>query len=241
MSRRVGSGRGSVALNRALSKLGILSRARATDAIRRGRVRVNGRVIVDPAHQVVPERVRIMLDDEVQRRVTWRTILFNKPRGVVTTRRDPEGRKTVYDVLGQAGQGLVAVGRLDLASSGLLLLTSDTRLAHWIASPANAIPRVYLVTVRGEVTRDRVARMGGVTIRKASRRETHLIVELRQGHNREIRRMFESIGREVTRLKRVGFGGFELGDLRPGAWREVTPAVIRAFFPRAVIQSLPGR
>src|SRR5262245_36404892 len=110
-----------VALNRALSKLGILSRTQATAAIRAGRVRIDGRVVNDPAHLIVPERARITVDGEVRARRRWRTILCHKPRGVVTTRRDPEGRRTIYDVLGDAAQGLIAVGRLDLATTGVLL------------------------------------------------------------------------------------------------------------------------
>jgi 23S rRNA pseudouridine2605 synthase len=216
-------------LNRALSKLGLLSRAQATDAIRVGRVRVNGHVVTDPRHPVVPERVRLAIDDASQARAAWRTLLFHKPRGVVTTARDPDGRRTIYDVLGDAGEGLIAAGRLDLASSGLLLLTNDTQFAHWITDPANAIPRVYVVTVAGEMTRQ----LPGVTVRKRSTRETHLVVELRQGRNREIRNLFESIGHEVTRLKRVRFGGLELGELRPGRWRELTPSEVRAAFPGA--------
>ena len=121
-----------VPLNRALSKLGILSRAQASDAIRAGRVRVNGRLVRDPASLVVPESARIELDAHRAERSRWRTILFHKPRGVLTTRHDPEGRPTIYDALGDAGRGLVPVGRLDRATSGLLLLTSDTRLADRI-------------------------------------------------------------------------------------------------------------
>ena len=221
-----------VPLNRALSKLGILSRARATESIRAGRVRVDGRVIKNPAHLVVPERVRIAIDGEPQTRAAWRTILFHKPRGVVTTRRDPQGRQTVYDVLGETARGLNAVGRLDLATSGLLLLTSDTQLANWLTDPANAVPRVYVVTVRGEVTADEAERLPAarVVLRKASKRESHLIVELRSGKNREVRRMFEAIGREVTRLKRVRFGGLEIGDLEPGSWRELTRDEVRDAF-----------
>jgi len=228
-----GSRRSHVALARALSKLGILSRAQATDAIRAGRVRVDGRIVRDPAQRVVPERAVLAVDDEPRTRAAWRTILFHKPRGVVTTRDDPEGRRTIYDVLGRDAHGLIAVGRLDLASTGLLLLTTDTQFANWLSDPANAVPRVYIVTVRGTVTPEEAAALPAprVEVRKASRRESHLVVELRQGKNREIRRMFEAIGHEVTRLKRVSFGGLELNDLEPGQWREVTRAEIREAFP----------
>jgi 23S rRNA pseudouridine2605 synthase len=220
-------------LNRALSKLGILSRAQATDAITRGRVRVDGRIVTNPRQPVVPERVRIAIDEVTERRAAWRTILVHKPRGVLTTRRDPEGRPTIYDVLGDAATNLIAIGRLDFATSGLLLLTSDTRLADWMTDPANGVSRIYVVTVRGDVTPEQIADIGGVTIRKRSKRETHLVVELRRGRNREVRRMFEALGREVTRLKRVRVGGLELGDLEPGEWRQLTRAEIRAAFPNA--------
>jgi len=215
-------------LNRALSKLGILSRAQATAAIRAGRVRVDGRILTDPLHPVVPERVRIAIDEAPRARSVWRTLVFHKPRGVVTTRTDPEGRPTIYDILGDAGRGLVAAGRLDLATSGLLVMTSDTQLANWITDPVNQIPRVYVVVVRGELT----TALPGVTIRKRSKRETHVIVELRQGRNREIRNVFASLGHEVTRLKRVRFGGLEIGDLPPGEWRALTRSEVRAAFPR---------
>src|SRR4051794_28720133 len=107
------AGRGP--LSRAPSKLGVLSRSQAVDAIRAGRVAVNGRLVRDPAHLVVPERATVSIDGTTRTRSPWRTLLFHKPRGVVTTRRDPQGRRTVFDVLGDAGRGLVAVGRLDLA------------------------------------------------------------------------------------------------------------------------------
>src|SRR5262249_21795841 len=160
---------GQVPLGRALSKLGLLSRSQATAAILAGRVCVNGRVQRNPATMVTPERTRLLVDGQPALAAAWRTILFHKPRGVVTTRRDPEGRRTVYDVLGESGQGLIAVGRLDLATSGLLLLTTDTRLADWITDPAHVVPRLYAVTARGRIVETDVAALTGrVTVRKTS-------------------------------------------------------------------------
>ncbi|HEX3530388.1 MAG TPA: pseudouridine synthase [Thermoanaerobaculia bacterium] len=177
-----------------------------------------------------------------------RTILLHKPRGVVTTRSDPEGRPTVYTCLEGPEAGdlihLIPIGRLDAATTGLLLLTNDTRLAAWITDPVNAVPRIYLVTVRGELSDATAQRLETgiedegeplfarkVTIRKRSRRETHLILELTEGKNREIRRLLAAVGHEVTRLKRVSFGGLELGDLPPGKWRDVTEQELREAFP----------
>jgi len=223
----------TVALNRALSKLGILSRSQASEAILAGRVRVDGRVVLRPAQEVVLERVRIDVDDEPRAKAEWRTILLNKPRSTVTTRRDPEGRRTVYDIVGDDAGGLVAVGRLDFATTGLLILTTDTQLANRITDPANAVPRIYIVTVRGEVTPADLERLqpAVATLRKASGRESHLTVELKEGKNREIRRLFAAIGHEVTRLKRVKFGGLELGRLEPGEWRDLTRDEVDAAFP----------
>jgi 23S rRNA pseudouridine2605 synthase len=242
-----------VPLNRALSKLGILSRAQATAAIAAGRVRVNGKTVTDPAAPVIPERARIEVDGAVRPRAAWRTILLHKPRGVVTTRRDPEGRATVFDLLDSGAEGLVAVGRLDLATSGLLLLTTDTQLADWITDPRNQMSRVYVVTVRGRVMDAKVEQLRtGVSSRgetlaaaeailqKVSSRESRLMVTLREGRNREVRRLLEAIGHEVTRLKRVRLGGLELGDLAPGKWREITRAEIRRAFP-AIVTSGFGR
>jgi 23S rRNA pseudouridine2605 synthase len=212
-----------------------LSRAEAAAAIRAGRVAVNGRIVRDPLTRVRTDTARIAVDGAVRTRPPWRAILFHKPRGVVTTSRDPEGRRTIYDVLGEAARGLIAVGRLDLATSGLLILTNDTALADRLTDPRAGVPRIYAVTVRGRVSDRDVAALtrgmvcGGVrlaaesvALRKASGRESHLLVELREGKNREIRRLFDAVGHEVTRLKRVQFGALALGDLPPGAWRELS-------------------
>ena len=222
--------KGLVRLDRALSKLGLASRSEAKRLIADGRVRVAGRVIRDGAMLMNPERGGITIDGRAAIAPSWRTIAFYKPRGVVTTRRDPEGRRTVFDVLGDEARSLVAVGRLDMASTGLLLLTTDTWLANDLTDPDNAITRRYVVTVRGTIEDAEAERMtagiddlraSSVVIRKRSRRETHLIIELVEGKNREIRRMLEALGHPVTKLMRVAFGGVELGKLQPGQWRDV--------------------
>lgn len=227
-------------LDRALSKLGVASRADAQRLIGAGRVTVAGRTVTDPARLVVRESASIAIDGVRAARARWRTIALHKPRGVVTTRSDPEGRATVFDLLGSEAGALVSVGRLDMASTGLLLLTTDTNLAARLTDPRNAIVRRYVVTARGEVTDEAVEEMErGVSglrarsarIRKRSRRETHLLVELTEGKNREIRRLLGAIGHEVTKLMRVAFGGIELGTLQPGQWREISESEIDAAFP----------
>ena len=222
---------GRVRLDRALSKLGLASRADARALILAGRVTVAGRIVRDPATLVVPETARIAIDGRRPSRSRRRTIVLHKPRGVITTRRDPEGRSTVFDLLGDDAEGLVAAGRLDLATTGLLILTTDTQLANRLTDPSNGFVRRYVVTVRGALT-DESARLmergiegmtaHSVAIRKRSTRETHLIIELTEGKNREVRRLCDASGHEVTRLKRIAFGPIELGDLAPGEWRELT-------------------
>ena len=153
-------------------------------------------------------------------------IAFNKPRGVVTTTKDPEGRLTVFSMLEEKGmtERLIAVGRLDLASTGLLLLTNDNDLMNRLTDPVNGVLRKYAVVVRGRVTEDEIAGLEAheIVLRKASGPESHLLVTLTQGKNREIRNMFEEIGHEVTRLHRVEFGPVSLEKLQPGEWIDVT-------------------
>ena len=241
--RNIEGGKARVHLNRLLSKRGILTRSQANVAILTGRITVDGRVVRDPG-KPVNSAARIEIETQPTSTRAWRTILFHKPRGVLTTRQDPEGRTTVYDVLGDAAEGLVPVGRLDWATSGLLLLTSDTRLADRLTDPRHAVPRVYVVSVRGKVTSQscqlleqgvvhRGERLSAdkVALQKSSGRESHLVVTLTEGKNREVRRLFEAVGHEVTRLKRVAFGALTLDNLAPGHWREVNESEVRAAFP----------
>lgn len=249
---------GHVPLDRALSKRGLASRTEAVLLILAGRIRVNGITMRSPQALVVPERVTITIDGQHEPPRMARLLMLHKPRGVVTTRRDPEGRRTVFDVLGETGTGLQAVGRLDLASTGLLLFTNDTRLAHDLTDPARAILRRYIVTVRGRVdpraTRqlelglDTTGRTGTerlsaskVSIHKASSRETHLLVELTEGRNREIRRLFDAIGHEATRVHRIQFGEYALGALQPGEWRELPLEQFAAVRAQPALRLAPRR
>jgi 23S rRNA pseudouridine2605 synthase len=240
---------GHVSLERALSKLGLASRSEAREMIHGGRVAVDGRIETDPLLEVVPEKIRVEIDGRSANRTEPLTVLLHKPRGVVTTRSDPEGRPTVYGCLEGLDAHVIPVGRLDAATSGLILLTNDTRFADWVTDPRNEVPRVYLVTVRGELSEDTAHRLeegieesgehlaaSRATVRKRSKRETHLVVELTEGKNREIRRMLAAAGHEVTRLRRVSFGGLELGELAPGKWRAIPIDELRGAFPGAPVR-----
>ena len=240
-----GAARHVVSLERALSKRGLASRSEARALILQGRVSVDGRTLTDPAARVVPEQVTIAIDGEAKKGgVEPLTIILHKPRGYVTTRSDPEGRKTIYDLLADLPGRVIPVGRLDLATSGLLILTNDTQFGNWLTDPASRIPRVYLVTVKGELTDETAARLvkglalgnerlaaAEVSVRKRSKRESHLTITLTEGKNREIRRLLDAVEHRVTGLRRVQFGGLELGTLQPGTWRRVSAAELRAGFP----------
>jgi 23S rRNA pseudouridine2605 synthase len=233
-----------VPLVRALSKLGLASRSEAVALVRDGRVAVDGRVVRDPGAAVVPETMSVAIDGTPRSRAMRQTIALHKPRGVVTTRRDPEGRPTVHDLLAGAAPGVAPIGRLDLASSGLLLCTNDTPFGAWLTDPASAVEREYIVTVRGRLDPSRAASLevgreldgewlqpSRVTVIKASGRETHLGVVLTEGKNREIRRLFEALGHEVTRLLRVRIGGVSLGRLAPGRWQLISEEKRALAFP----------
>lgn len=244
---------GQVSLERAMSKLGLASRTQARELILAGRVEVNGAVRKDPGFALRPETARIRIDGETQARARWKAFLLHKPNGVVTTRQDERGRPTVFSLLKDAERELTlhSVGRLDLATTGLLILTNDSRLSSWLTDPTNQVPRVYVVTVRGQINDEDCRKLEtGIMIdgethraekallRKASKKESHLTLTLTEGKNREIRRLFEALGCEVTRLKRVTYGSLELGDLPSGEYRELPREEVQAAFPEAPLSPL---
>jgi 23S rRNA pseudouridine2605 synthase len=227
--------KGTVPLVRALSKLGLASRTQTQAWISEGRLAVNGRIVKDPQKPVVPETDQFSLDGIALQQEARTCIVLHKPRGYVTTRSDEKGRKTVFDLLPAELHKLHAVGRLDMHTSGLLLLTNDTRLSSTLTDPANAIPREYVVSVEGKVSDDSLQRLllgieddgellkaSAVKVRKLSGRESHLFVTLHEGKNRELRRLLQAVGHPITKLKRIAFGPIVLGELASGAWRELT-------------------
>jgi 23S rRNA pseudouridine2605 synthase len=242
-----------ILLERALSKLGLASRSKTREWILEGRLAVNGKTVRDPLYPVLPGQDAITLDGKRARRVKRETILLYKPRSVVTTRSDERLRRTVFDLLPEELQNLHPVGRLDMATTGLLLLTNDTKLSAYLTDPANAVTRTYAVSVEGKVTDEEVQRLiRGVwdrgeflkpltlVLRKSSNKESHLVLGLTEGKNREIRRMFASIGHEVTALKRIAFGSLTLGQMQPGQFRHLTQEDIQRVITRRPIQRHPA-
>lgn len=223
-------------LQRLLSKRGVTSRSKASVLIKSGKVKVNGRVVKDPLLYVsLSSKIEV---DDIQisepKNVDKILIAFNKPKGVVTTTSDEKGRKTVYDFLPEMYQHLKAIGRLDMASTGLLLFTNDNILANKISDPKSKIAKTYVVTVSGSPSKSALSQLESgivdegekltaskVVVRKASQKETTLIITLTEGKNREIRRMCKSIGHEVIKLKRISIGNIELGDLEPNGVRVI--------------------
>lgn len=233
----------TVSLPRALSKLGICSRAEGERLVAAGRVRVDGRVIRDPNHRLHPESATILIDDTPIGKVAPVYLALNKPRGLVTTRTDPAQRATVYDCLTGADLPFVSpVGRLDKASEGLLLLTNDTQWGARLTDPASHVDKTYHVQVRAQPDDALLARLSGEVIeretgerltarrvallRMGSRSSAWLEVVLDEGKNRQIRRLLATEGIEVLRLVRVAIGSLALGTLEKGEWRHLTPTEV---------------
>lgn len=244
MTHDISSQYGTVPLYKALSKAGFASRSQARQWISAGEVEVDGETCRNPERPVRPETAHIYCHGTLVTVQPTRVLLLYKPRGIITSRSDPQGRPTIYSLLPQEFAWFHSVGRLDWATSGVLLITNDTRLSSWLTDPAHRIPRVYVITVRGCVTHETVAAMitgiedAGevlqaeyVHLRKTSHKESHLLVTLNEGKNREIRRLFTHFGHEVTRLKRIAFGRLTSGDLTPGKYRELSLDEVKRAFP----------
>jgi 23S rRNA pseudouridine2605 synthase len=222
-------------VQRALARAGATSRREADRAVADGRVEINGAIAVI-GQTVDPAVDRITLDGKLVKLTVdvHRWIVLHKPPAVMTTRKDPGGRKTVFDLVDQV-PGLVYVGRLDFMTEGVLLLTTDGRAAHALTHPSNEVERTYVATVRGDApTAVREARRGvqledglvvprDVSAHPLGERRWAFEVTIAEGKTHEVRRMCDALGLEVERLVRTAFGPVRLGELAPAATRALTP------------------
>ena len=227
-----------------LARAGVASRRDSEKLLAEGRIRLNGAPVTHPATFVSPDdvvQVNGRAVDSPERAKLWR---YHKPEGLVTTHRDPEGRPTVFERLPEHLPRVVSVGRLDLNSEGLLLLTNDGGLARRLELPSNGWIRRYRVRVHGVVPERALAQLaGGVTVEgvrygpieaavdSRAISNTWLSVSLREGRNREVRRVMTHLALQVTRLIRVAYGPFQLGNLERGAVDEISGKVLRDQLP----------
>lgn len=230
-----------VRLQKVLAQAGVASRREAERMIAAGRVRVDGRRVTRLGTKVDPRQAVIELDGQpIAAAAAPIYLALHKPRQVVATVRDPQGRTTIMDLLGDLGAGsgqrrVFHVGRLDYHSEGLLLLTNDGRLAQVLSHPSSQVPRTYRARVRGRPQPERLRQlMAGVDLEDGpavaldaaivglNPRSTWVEIGVAEGRNRLVRRMFDAIGHPVQRLLRTEYGGVGLGALRPGAVRPLT-------------------
>ncbi len=229
-------------LERVLSKAGLGSRTEARKWILDGRVAVNGERIQNPEHWVDLERDRVIFDRKLVREATRIYILLYKPKGYLTTHKDPEGRPTVYDLIKDLGEWVVPVGRLDLDTSGLLIMTNDTGFADYVMSPEHHVPKTYLVKASTLVSDEQLEQLrNGVQLDdgptrpaqvvrlRDSGKYTHLEITLTEGRNRQVRRMIEAIGGKVLKLVRTQIGATQIGTLAIGTWRPLTGLEVKEF------------
>ena len=222
-------------LQKFLANAGVSSRRKAEELIAAGKVKVNGRVVTELGTKVDDAKDTIVVDGKKIESAETVWIALHKPRGYVSTRSDPQGRQTLYDLLPKEFHSLFYVGRLDMDSEGLVLLTNDGDTANRLLHPRYEVARVYEVLIRGELKPDRIdallegveiedgtARAENVRVLGVVRNEMRLQLTLREGKKREVRRMLWAVGHKVLRLKRLSYGPIQLGRLPEGKWRKLT-------------------
>jgi 23S rRNA pseudouridine2605 synthase len=223
-------------LQKILAQAGVASRRSAERLIIDGRVRVNGRIIKELGARANPHKDRVEVDGK--RLVAEKLVyyLMHKPRGVVTTLDDPEGRKSIKDLVGNIAERVFPVGRLDFQTSGALLLTNDGALAQALLHPTRSVPKIYHAKIEGPLETNRLELLrSGVTlddgeqtapadVQIARRDDKHTFIEvtITEGKNRQVHRMLEAVGRTVLRLTRTGFAGLAITGLRPGQIRPLS-------------------
>jgi pseudouridine synthase len=233
-------------LNQALAATGFCSRRKADELIAAGRVAVNGTVCTDFSRTIDPQNDRLHVDGKALAFQPHIYIALHKPRGVVTTTADERGRKSVIDLLPASLRHLKPVGRLDMNSEGLLILTNDGEFALRLTHPRHHLPKLYAVRVRGQVSDRHVRQLASgvqledgitlpaeVTVTERNKTYTDLQITLKEGRNRQIRRMFAYLGYPVQRLVRLAIGGLQLGHTAAGTWRYLTSQEVSALLQQS--------
>lgn len=228
-------------LQKVIARAGVASRREAERLITAGRVRVNGEVVTTLGVRVDPAQDRVEVDGRPIVPETFVYLMLHKPRGVVTTVRDPQGRKTVLDLITGVPQRVFPVGRLDWDSEGLLLLTNDGELAHRLMHPSYGVVKVYRAELVGAVTEEAVRRLregvlledgmtapAKVRVIARSARSSWIEIGIHEGRNRQVRRMAQAVGFPVKRLIRVAYGPLKLGKLPPGKFRRLQESEVEA-------------
>jgi 23S rRNA pseudouridine2605 synthase len=228
-----------VRLQKVLAQAGVASRRKSEELILAGKVAVNGKTVTELGTRVDPLRDRVSVEGRPlgRARPPARHLILHKPRGAITTRSDPRGRKTVYDCLRAEDRTLIYVGRLDRDAEGLLLFTSDGELAHRLTHPSYEVPREYEVLVEGSLDEERLhaGAQRGLALEDGPTAPFEVAgggtlwrVVLREGRTHEVKRIFEAVGARVVRLRRVRLGDLRLGALRPGRTRELEAGELRS-------------
>ena len=228
-------------LERVISKAGLGSRTEARRWIHAGRVRVNGRSVENPDAWVDLERDRVTFDGKPLRTRERLYVLLYKPTGYLTTYKDPEGRPTVYDLTTDIRTFISPVGRLDLDTSGLLIMTNDNQFAERVTNPESHVPKTYLVKAsrvltdgqlnqlrEGMVLADGPTRPATVTRLRDSAKYTHFEISISEGRNRQVRRMVEAVDAKVLKLGRVQIGSVRIDTLPIGKWRHLTAGEVES-------------
>lgn len=235
----------SVRLQRYLAEAGVASRRASEEIIVSGRVSVNGRVVKELGTKVDPAQHVVAVDGRAVKPRRKLYVALNKPSGYICSRKDESSRHTVFDLLPVEWNNLFPVGRLDLKTEGLLFLTNDGQFSLQLTHPRYAVPKTYVALVEGKVEEEMLDRFrkgiseGGETLRaqktrviSATNRQSVIELELTEGKNREVRRLFESQGLTVLRLERVKIGSIKVGELPSGKWRTLTEAEIKSLLCR---------
>jgi len=223
-------------LQKIIARAGLASRRAAEQMIAQGRVSVNGTIVTTAGTTADPEHDCIAVDGiPLERGHAKIAVMLHKPSGCITSLHDPQGRPTVMQWLGGIAERLFPVGRLDYDTEGLLVLTNDGALAHLLMHPRHGFDRTYAVKITGEPSAAKLARlragmviegvrmtMRRVAVIKRAQKNTWIEIVLREGRNRQIKKMLDAIGCRTLRIIRTGFGPLTLGDLPPGCWRQLT-------------------